>query len=269
MEANLGTLFHVQMQAALTRWAASPQHTQKEQAKDYLNRFKKEKSPRGVNASDNRRELRILNETLTEHVFQHKVDIMFTTCSSACHPAISTYFKPSAGFIDRVGQATIPGTCIALDPFRATVKWLVMSGDYNQLPIMAAKDTNEGLSILGYSLFRPLLTDSDQPPPTLYSRYHISSIQTLLPSPTQTFYNGKLQADESAMQVTPVGKTTRQFFQQFKAGKNLNGCRMAIAVLGKAAMSKQFGDTTSYCNMKEARIIARLTRESACQRRYT
>ncbi|KAJ4368132.1 hypothetical protein N0V83_006487 [Neocucurbitaria cava] len=263
MKANPGTLFHVKMAEAIKTWSGLQAHIMNKAAKDYLARLAKGNKLSGDRARENRKQLNMKKEELAQHFVENEVDIVFTTCSSACHPALSEHFAPTVAFIDEAGQATIPDTCMALDPYKESMKWLTMSGDYNQLmPVVTATVSNEALPVLADSLFRQLLTDPATPYQHVMLTHQYRSHPDIVDWPNKQFYGGRLQSHGSTLTVSPLGKTVRQFFQRLGPGKkNIKSCRMAIDVSGDAAVSKVYGNTTSFCNAEEARIIVGLVRE--------
>ncbi|KAI0581028.1 AAA-12 multi-domain protein [Pyrenophora tritici-repentis] len=257
MKANPDTLFHVQLRKQIDLWAAAPEHKMHREAKDYVEKLAADKNTK---ASDNTKASKGLQEMLTQWFVEHNIDIIFTTCSSASHSSIQ-HFKPSSAFIDEAGHATIPDVCMAVDPFKEHVKSLTLSSDYNLLkPIITTWNSNEARFMLTDSLFRQLINDPDRDMRYVTLREQYRQHPDLSAWAIQTLYQGRVKDAPSASQVTPVGRTVRQVFQQMGTGRKNKRCRMAIDVSGDDAVSKHFKDTTSYCNSEEARIIVGLVR---------
>jgi hypothetical protein len=256
-KSNPDALYHIQKDKAVVRWATSEGHEMKADAKSYCDLLAK------VNKHDKRsdkKKLAVLDEKITQFFLEKEVNIVFTTCASACHDVLRQYWKPAAAFLDEAGQATVPDICMALEPFKESIKWLAMSGDYNQLmPVVTAKTSNEGISLLEHSLFRQLVCDPN-------GRYkHVMLLEQYRQHPqlsafvNEAYYEGKLRNHKSTEQVTPTAKTIRHFFAQMADGrKNKQSVRFAIDVSDAESFSESYQDTTSFHNPKEAKLIVEL-----------
>jgi DNA polymerase III delta prime subunit len=258
--ANPDTLFHIQLGKAIRRWADALEHKMKTTAREYQATVKSIKENKRARRYETRKNLVVLEEQLVKHFVENEVDIVFTTCSSAANPTIQTSFKPDVAFIDEAGQATIADTCMALDPFKESIKWLIMSGDYNQLmPVVTAKTANEGLQILEESLFSQLFTDPDERFPRIMLNPQYRQHEDLAAWPNEMFYEGKLDTHASASQGTPLQKTLKQFFSNLGgAMRHAGSIRVAVDVSNQNAVSEKYLSTASYCNNEEARVLVGL-----------
>ena len=261
MKANPGTIIHLQLNAAIKKWAQNPSHAQNSNAKEYLDVLAKVGKLSGQQVSQNKKTLSARTEDLTDHFIQHEVDIIFTTCASACHPVLAFNFKPSVAFIDDAGQAPIPDVCMALESYKESVKWLIMSGDYNQLPpVVTATANSEVNKVLEDSLFRQLVRDSHRAYPHVMLNEQYRQHPDLSDWPNEFFYDNKLINAPITINITRKGYTLRQYFSQLGAARVHERCRMAIDVSGPNAISKPYNNTTSFCNEEETRIIVGLVR---------
>ncbi|KAF2026383.1 hypothetical protein EK21DRAFT_92416 [Setomelanomma holmii] len=269
-KANPDSMFHIKREKSIRKWAEIESHRMHDKAKEYFDNIGNTQKLSSQKAKQKAKDIKILNEEFTDYFVQNEVDIVFTTCSSACHPTLNGNFKLVAAFIDEAGQATIPDTCMALDPFKESIKWLTMSGDYQQLtPVVTTQTTNEALSSLADSLFRQLLTDPDSPYTPIMLTRQYRKHPDLIRWPNKMFYEGKLETDDIATKDTPESRTARRFFDQLGKGKkNLNSRRIALDVSGENAISKAYGDTKSFCNPEEARYIVGLVRKLLVYRAY-
>ncbi|OAL51959.1 hypothetical protein IQ07DRAFT_506898 [Pyrenochaeta sp. DS3sAY3a] len=254
------TLFHKQLDKAISKWASNPIYDMHGAAREFRDNLAKAKSVCGKQRSEINRKLQVSHETLTKHFLKHDVDMVFTTCSSACHPTLANAFRPMAAFIDEAGQATIPDVCMALDPFKEDIKWLTMSGDHKQLmPEVTANLANEGFHLLETSILRQLVCDPN-------GKYDVVMLWTqyrqhpdLSAYNNAQFYDGKLIDAPLTSEGTPLSRTVRHFFSQLGAAKkNKRSVRLAIDVSSEDAQSQKYGDTTSYCNHEEANVIVEL-----------
>ncbi|KAF2126710.1 hypothetical protein P153DRAFT_68485 [Dothidotthia symphoricarpi CBS 119687] len=265
IKANPDSLFHDQLEQAIKRWGSIETHSMYAIVKEYTSLLAKAKKGKSSHkdAKADAKKMRVNLDRCTEYFVEHEVDIIFTTCSSACHDTIAGSFKPDVAFVDEAGQATIPDVCMALDPYKESIKWLTMSGDYNQLmPVVIAKKANEGLSLLETSLFRQLVCDPNGRFGYVMLLEQYRQHPDLSDYANSQFYAGKLRNHSSVTQGNPVSKTIKQFFDKLgKAKKNHASVRIAIDVSHDEAQSVKYAETTSFCNAAEARIIAGLVKE--------
>lgn len=258
-KANPEQLFHVQLNKAIAAWQISKTHPMSEDADAYMTLVSHAKKQKVGQKSKEAKRIRALEDKLTNHFLNNNVDIVFTTCSSAPHPTLYGGFDPAAIFVDEAGQTSIAEMCMALDPFKETTKWLIMSGDYNQLmPVVTAKTSNEALTILEASLFKQLITDEANRYPYIMLTTQYRSHPDLVRWFNTQFYKGKLQSHGDTRNIKPVGKTIRHFFNQLGTVRKNNHNRMAIDVSGEDAVSTEYKSTTSYCNEAEANLIVNL-----------
>jgi hypothetical protein len=258
-KANPEQLFHVQLNKAIAAWQISKTHPMSEDADAYMTQVSHAKKQKVGQKSKEARRIRALEDKLTKYFLNNDVDIVFTTCSSAPHPTLYGGFDPATIFVDEAGQTTIAEMCMALDPFKETTKWLIMSGDYNQLmPVVTARTSNEALSILEASLFKQLITDEAKRYPYIMLTTQYRSHPDLIGWYNTQFYKGMLQSHGDTRNIKPVGKTIRHFFNRLDGVRKNNHNRMAIDVSGEDAVSTKYKSTTSYCNEAEADLIVKL-----------
>jgi hypothetical protein len=259
-KANPNTLFNVQLGNAIQNWAEAEEHEMKSTAQQYQTTVTKAKESTGALLSETRKNLVVLEELLTEHFLKNEVDIVFTTHSSASHPTIQAHFKPDVGFIDDASQVTPVDACMTLNPFKESIKWLIMSGDDQSMPIITTKTANEGTSTtLGESLFNQLHTDPDKRFPCVVLNAQYRQHEDLAAWPNKAFYNGMLETHCSAAKITPLQKTIKQFFGNLgKAMRHSGSIRVAVDVSNTEAVSHKYLNTLSDCNDEEARVLVSL-----------
>jgi DNA polymerase III delta prime subunit len=259
-KANPNTLFHVQLGNAIQRWAEAEEHEMKYTAHQYQTAVTKVKESTSTLLSDTRENLVLLEESLAGHFLKHEVDAIFSTCSSVSHPTIQASFKPDVSFIDEASKVTRADVCMALDPFKESIKWLIMSGDDGQsMPVITTKTANEATSILGEPLFRQLCTDPDERFPRVMLKSQYRQHKELADWPNKAFYKGTLETHPSASQGTPLQKTLKQFFSNLGgAMRHPGSIRIAVDVSNAKAVSHKYLTTTSDCNNEEARVLVGL-----------
>ncbi|KAF2274137.1 uncharacterized protein EI97DRAFT_136863 [Westerdykella ornata] len=74
------------------------------------------------------------------------------------------------------------------------------------------------------------------------------------------FYHGTLQHAPLTLQIHPVQRTVSEFFRQRLGAAKNDRCRMAIDVSGDGVSSEKYLETTSFCNAREAEMVANLTK---------
>jgi hypothetical protein len=262
-KANPDSLFHIQKELAIRTWATNADHAMHAQAKTYAKNLSKLEKLKGKDRQEAAKQVRILDEDLTDHFVETEVDIIFTTCASACHPVIAERFKPAIAFVDEAGQATVPDVCMALDPYREHVMALVLCGDHHQLPpVIVGKLNNEAAGSLGKSLFELLIEDDNKRFGHVMLNKQYRSNEALMDWSNKTFYGGQLTTMGIAMKGSKQQTAARHFF-----GTNLgltwqgkDKVRIGIDVSGHNAMSVKSPNSTSFENHEEARIIVETVR---------
>jgi hypothetical protein len=258
-KANPNTLFHVQLGNAIQRWAEAEEHEMKSTAHQYRTVVTKIKESTGTLLSDTRESLMLLEELLAEHFLKHEVDAIFSTCSSVSHPIIQASFMPDVAFIDEASKVTSADAYMALDPFKESIKWLIMSGDDGQSMPVSTKTADEGMSILGESLFHQLRTEPDRRFLCVMLNSQYRQHKELAFWPNKAFYNGTLETHGSASQGTPLQRTLKQFFSNLgDAMRRPWSIRIAVDVSNAEAVSHKYLDTASICNNEEARVLVSL-----------
>jgi hypothetical protein len=261
-KAHPERIYHAVRDSDIAMWNATENHPQHKRAKEYLAAKQELKEYRGP--AEERRKLYSkmagLEKELLDYFFQHNINVAFTTCSSACHPAIANHFRPDVVFIDEAAQATVPDACMALAPYAETVRSVVLAGDPNQLtPVVIAREANEALSIMERSLLDRLVKDPDERYGYIMLTAQYRSHPDIIAWASREFYNNELTSDPSTQgKNTHLVKTVMDFFRQL--GPNVRNARrrMAVNVSSPDAFSANYQNTSSFYNREEARYIVDL-----------
>lgn len=91
-------------------------------------------------------------------LFLTEAKVIFSTCSLACHPTLTKYFRPKVAFVDEAGEATTPDFAMPLVAFKNEIQTVVLSGDdHHRTPVVVSVHANEGYKALSKSLFVTLI----------------------------------------------------------------------------------------------------------------
>ncbi|KAF2120939.1 AAA domain-containing protein [Lophiotrema nucula] len=250
-------LFHVLKLKEIENWSNTEGHAKFEDAKSYLS-IKAElmsAKPKATRKSL-KAQLSDLDEDLTAYFWQHCVEALFVTWSSAPNDQLWSY-KPRIGWIDEAGQANLGDLCMAWAPFKNSLESANLGGDFVELgPVATSHDANEALYAQSVSLFQSLIQDKNATWPYHMLKVTYRSCLDVTRFANETFYKGLLENHESTLIENGLQKTLRQFLANLNNAWN-GEMRIAIDVNGEAH-HKRFGTTMSLCNEKEADIIARL-----------
>jgi hypothetical protein len=243
---------------AITTWASNAAHGLHDKTVEYLEKRKTvDQIKDSKERSATRGHLSVLDATLTSYFFKECVDLVFVTCSSACHDDLKS-FDARIAYVDEAGQAALPDLCIVAGAFQKSLRAFHQTGDFKQLgPTVVAEEANEAFNMIKASHFENLIGD-----PNKRWEYSMLSVQyrscpDITVYPNEAFYNSQLVNHESTMTIKPVQKTMGQFLATL--GKVWNKkWSIAIDVSTGDTASAKYGNTSSFYNEAEAEIVVKL-----------
>ncbi|KAH7124167.1 hypothetical protein B0J11DRAFT_580907 [Dendryphion nanum] len=252
-------LYQSRKEAEIVRWNNHDGHVMKDIAHQYLQSKAELKDAK--NKDDKESAIVSKEEAdkkLTQYFFANSVDVVFVTCSSACHDILANNFKPRVGFIDEAGQAAIGEVCMAFAPYKESLESCQLAGDHVQLgPVVTSELSNECVKTMEVSLFQQIVQNKDKPHPVHLLDTQYRSHPDIMEFANNNFYGGKLQNHGSTMHETGIHKTLRQFFANLGPAWNKRW-RIAIDVSSGSAMSTRYENSNSFSNDAEAELIVRL-----------
>lgn len=191
--------------------------------------------------------------------FWQRVRVVFSTLTDSGHDICSSHFKPDVLVVDGAALVTNPELAISLSTFRNSLKAIILLGDTQQRPTARSRERNECYDLLQYSAFERLMDDSAN---VAIEKHYLGTQYRMHPDISMTsglMYNDLADAactrDWDALQVT-----CNEFFARFRPAWN-GRLRMAIDVGNRDPMkvSEKHGNTSSYHNVFEARLVVDLT----------
>lgn len=247
-------LYGVVKVRSIHEWASEDGHAQHDNAIEYLEHRQSLQSKRGKEKKETRKQMVDLDYDLNKYFLQNCVDVVFVTCSSACHIDL-TSFQPKIATMDESGQSTIGDDCMLTAPFKESILTYNKLGDYVQLaPSVIAADRNEAINTLNKSLFERQILDSNKRWPYHMLKQHYRSHSDITALVNKLLYGGEMVNDVSTLQEDGLQKSLRQFLAPL--GPAWSGkWRMAIDVSHEKAISQKYGNTSSLCNDAEADMI--------------
>ena len=261
--------FHLKRHEAISRWSQQPTHIMHEDAKAYLEALRKVKNSQGFDKEQrclNRLELESLEEAMTSHYFEFEVDIVFCTNSSSAHGILREHYQPKVLISDEAAVTTLPDAATPMAAFMNTIEGIIMCGDHKQQqPIVASRRSNEFYATLQISLFALLFAGR-----MLRNSIFVLQVQhrmhpDLSKPISNLFYEGILKDHPTVIsRDDPKWRTLESMLEALKPAWN-GRRRLAFDVSGANVRSEAYNETTSFCNIHEARVIVDLIK-GACAR---
>lgn len=245
----------------IQRYAQNKAHSLYKQAVEWLDLRQRLKDPKSFTKEDlklKKAEFHELEDQLTEYYFKNDVDIVFCTNSSSAHGFLRKYYDPRALVSDEAAVTPLADCATPMGVFRDSLELIILGGDdQQQAPVVASKGSNEFSHLLGKSLFTYVWNAGDEAnAPTELDIQHRMHPELCEPI-SNLWYGGRLQAADSVK--TRVNKQWVTLDHLLKSGLGVawNGRRrVGVSVDGDTISSMAYNNTTSWCNIAEARAIS-------------
>ena len=260
-EPNEAYGFYVMRLAAVQRWANTPAHALHTVARQYLD-FRGQMKRAHNLSKDKKKQVREefadLEVKVTEYWMENEVDIVFCTNSSSAHGILRTTYKPRVLISDEAAVTPLPDCATPMGACMDFVELIVMGGDdQQQQPIVASKGANEVHHLLGTSLFSFLWTSSSiahsQTELRVQHRMHPA-----LSKPISTYWYGGRLKDHAGVVARTSKKwnTLQDYLARLRPAWN-GRRRIGVDVSGDGVVSEPYNDSTSHCNIMEARFVCK------------